>query len=246
MGQSRPCDPQMVRQLDDPGIISGPHVNTMSALTPKGTCGSAIAMSANGQKQTQLQNKGSACNANSSANVVWQADKNQHCKDHCGMRNAASLPFHSFDCHIAKYSPAMTMKPKNQRAKPTINPATAQTLERLKTSAGALESSKQHHRAQRQQKGGQPLHGDDQRIGHTPNALVGNCAMHQCVATEPSVIDPSLHAGDRVCTSAVACSFHVFPAQLILRDLRSHCVILWRQLGSALLDDLHEISGCGI
>src|SRR5262245_26201478 len=138
MGQSRPCDPQMVRQLDDPGIISGPHVNTMSALTPKGTCGSAITMSANGQKQTQLQNKGSACNANSSANVVWQADKNQHCKDHCGMRNAASLPFHSFDCHIAKYSPAMTMKPKNQRAKPTINPATAQTLERMKTSAGAL------------------------------------------------------------------------------------------------------------
>jgi len=65
----------MVRQLDDPGIISGPHVNTMSALTPKGTCGSAIAMSANSQKQTQLQNKGSACSANSSANVVWQADK---------------------------------------------------------------------------------------------------------------------------------------------------------------------------
>jgi len=50
----------MVRQLDDPGIISGTHVNTMSALTPKWTCGSAIAMSANGQKQTQLQNKGSA------------------------------------------------------------------------------------------------------------------------------------------------------------------------------------------
>ena len=51
------------------------------------------------------------------------------------MRNAASWPFHSFDCHIAKYSPAMTMKPRNQRAKPTVNPATAQTLERLKTLA---------------------------------------------------------------------------------------------------------------
>ena len=54
------------------------------------------------------------------------------------MRNAASWPFHSFDCHIAKYSPAMTMKPRNQRAKPKVNPATAQTLERLKTFAGAL------------------------------------------------------------------------------------------------------------
>jgi hypothetical protein len=29
------------------------------------------------------------------------------------------------------------MKPKNQRPKPTVNPATAQTFERLKTSAGA-------------------------------------------------------------------------------------------------------------
>ena len=42
------------------------------------------------------------------------------------LRNAASRPFHSFDCHIAKYSPAKTMKPTNQRAKPTVNPATAQ------------------------------------------------------------------------------------------------------------------------
>ena len=29
-------------------------------------------------------------------------------------------------------------------------------------------------------------------------------------------------------------------------DLRSPGVILWRQRRSALLDDLHEISGCGI
>src|SRR5260221_14236639 len=54
------------------------------------------------------------------------------------MRNAASCPFQIFDCHMAKYSPAITMKPKNQRPKPTVNPATAQTFERLKTSAGAL------------------------------------------------------------------------------------------------------------
>ena len=54
------------------------------------------------------------------------------------MRNAASCPFQIFDCHMAKYSPAITMKPKNQRPKPTVNPATAQTFEWLKTSAGAL------------------------------------------------------------------------------------------------------------
>ena len=53
------------------------------------------------------------------------------------MRNAASCPFQTFDCHIAKYSPAITMKPKNQRPKPTVNPTTAQILARLKTSAGA-------------------------------------------------------------------------------------------------------------
>ena len=51
------------------------------------------------------------------------------------MRAAASCPFQTFDCHMAKYSPAITMKPKNQRPKPTVNPATAQTFERLKTSA---------------------------------------------------------------------------------------------------------------
>src|SRR6516225_4903904 len=51
------------------------------------------------------------------------------------MRNAASCPFQTFDCHMAKYSPATTMKPKNQRPKPTVNPHTAQTFTRLKTSA---------------------------------------------------------------------------------------------------------------
>ena len=54
------------------------------------------------------------------------------------MRNAASCPFHSFDCHEAKYSPATTRKPKNQRPKPTVIPATPQTLARLKIAAGAV------------------------------------------------------------------------------------------------------------
>src|SRR5512132_1053209 len=40
------------------------------------------------------------------------------------MRNAASCPFQTLDCHMAKYSPTITMKPKNQRPKQRVNPAT--------------------------------------------------------------------------------------------------------------------------
>src|SRR5580704_3601611 len=54
------------------------------------------------------------------------------------MRNAASCPFQVCDCHMAKYSPATTRKPENQRPKPAVKPATAQILARLKRSAGAL------------------------------------------------------------------------------------------------------------
>jgi hypothetical protein len=41
------------------------------------------------------------------------------------------------DCHIAQYSPATTRKPKNQTPKPTVRPATAQSLAWLKAAAGA-------------------------------------------------------------------------------------------------------------
>ena len=108
-------------------------------------------MSALPQKLTQPQNKGSAVDrgvpvacviCHAAAPQIRQATspsgrltKIRTARITVVMRNAASWPFHSFDCHIAKYSPAMTMKPRNQRAKPTVNPATAQTLERLKTLA---------------------------------------------------------------------------------------------------------------
>src|SRR5271169_6794006 len=52
-------------------------------------------------------------------------------------RNAASCPFQVRDCHIAQYSPATTRKPKNQTPKPTVRPATAHSLARLKAAAGA-------------------------------------------------------------------------------------------------------------
>src|SRR6516225_9620765 len=48
------------------------------------------------------------------------------------MRKAASCAFQSFDCHMAKYSPPITTKPKNHRQKPSVNPATAQSFARLK------------------------------------------------------------------------------------------------------------------
>jgi hypothetical protein len=57
------------------------------------------------------------------------------------MRNAASWPFHIFDCHMAKYSPATTMKPKNHRPKPSAKPATAHALARLKAGAGVRAAS---------------------------------------------------------------------------------------------------------
>src|SRR5208337_4985016 len=52
-------------------------------------------------------------------------------------RKAASWPFQLRDCHMARYSPATTKKPKNQTPKPTVKPATAQTFARLKASAVA-------------------------------------------------------------------------------------------------------------
>ena len=39
---------------------------------------------------------------------------------------------------MAKYSPATTMKPKNQRPKPIVSPATAHALARLNSLAGDL------------------------------------------------------------------------------------------------------------
>ena len=52
-------------------------------------------------------------------------------------RKAACWPFQVRDCHIAQYSPATTRNPKNQTPKPTVRPATAHSLARLKASAGA-------------------------------------------------------------------------------------------------------------
>src|SRR6202040_1997728 len=55
------------------------------------------------------------------------------------MRKAASCPFHIFDCHIAKYSPPTTTKPKNHKQNPSVSPATVQSLAWLKAAPGARD-----------------------------------------------------------------------------------------------------------
>src|ERR1700733_5038049 len=44
------------------------------------------------------------------------------------MRNADSCAFQACDCHMVKYSPATTEKPKNQTPNPAVKPATAQAF----------------------------------------------------------------------------------------------------------------------
>src|SRR6516164_7466637 len=95
------------------------------------------------------------------------------------IRNAASCPFQSFDCHMAKYSPAININPKNQRPKPTINPATAQTLLRLNTWAGAFSRLSNTRVLSSSKKGGQRFNGDDQRIDQLPYTFIGDSAGHQ-------------------------------------------------------------------
>ena len=121
------------------------------------------------------------------------------------MRNAASCPFQVWDCHMAKYSPATTRKPKNQRPKPTVKPATAKTLARLKRSAGALSrvSNASAPTASRRQVNA--LDRDDRCVSDRPDTLVGDGATHQGIVGERRV-----HAQD------VA---HEFVVRVVVHDI---------------------------
>ena len=62
-------------------------------------------------------------------------------------RNASSCPFQLRDCHMARYSPATTRKPKNQTANPTVtNSGDRPNFGAIEGVGGSAKPNQQRHR----------------------------------------------------------------------------------------------------